>query len=77
VSLAACVSCQLGNAPKLMFLQCFSAITLFYCAHWQTYVSGKCYIAGCFEKRILENLLQNRNNYLLLSFIRHSSLRYC
>lgn len=40
VSLAVCVSVQLGNAPKLMFLQCFCAITLFYCAHWQTYVSG-------------------------------------
>lgn len=22
------------------FLQCFCAMTLFYCAHWQTYVSG-------------------------------------
>ncbi|ODM95002.1 Choline/ethanolaminephosphotransferase 1, partial [Orchesella cincta] len=40
VSLAVCVSVQLGSAPKLMFLQCFCAITLFYCAHWQTYVSG-------------------------------------
>uniref|UniRef100_A0A2M4D5L0 Putative secreted protein n=1 Tax=Anopheles darlingi TaxID=43151 RepID=A0A2M4D5L0_ANODA len=23
-----------------MFFQCFCAMTLFYCAHWQTYVSG-------------------------------------
>lgn len=40
VSLAVCASVQLGAAPKLMFLQCFCAITLFYGAHWQTYVSG-------------------------------------
>ncbi|ODM87815.1 Phosphatidylserine synthase 2 [Orchesella cincta] len=40
VSLAVCASVQLGSAPKLLFLQCFSAILLYYCAHWQTYVSG-------------------------------------
>ncbi|CAG7683781.1 unnamed protein product [Allacma fusca] len=40
VSIAVCVSCQLGHSPPLMFLQSFCAVTLFYCAHWQTYVSG-------------------------------------
>ncbi|KAK9876621.1 hypothetical protein WA026_013998 [Henosepilachna vigintioctopunctata] len=40
VALSACIAVQLGNQPGWMFFQCFCAITLFYCAHWQTYVSG-------------------------------------
>lgn len=40
VALSACIAVQLGNYPGWMFFQCFSATTLFYCAHWQTYVSG-------------------------------------
>ncbi|CAH1173445.1 unnamed protein product [Phaedon cochleariae] len=40
VALSACIAIQLGNYPGWMFFQCFCAITLFYCAHWQTYVSG-------------------------------------
>ncbi|XP_017017001.1 cholinephosphotransferase 1 isoform X3 [Drosophila kikkawai] len=40
VALSACVSCQLGHYPNWLFFQCFCAIALFYCAHWQTYVSG-------------------------------------
>uniref|UniRef100_U5ESN6 diacylglycerol cholinephosphotransferase n=1 Tax=Corethrella appendiculata TaxID=1370023 RepID=U5ESN6_9DIPT len=40
VALSACISVQLGFYPKWMFFQCFCAMTLFYCAHWQTYVSG-------------------------------------
>lgn len=40
VALSACISCQLGEYPNWLFFQCFCAITLFYCAHWQTYVSG-------------------------------------
>ncbi|XP_064481131.1 cholinephosphotransferase 1-like isoform X2 [Ornithodoros turicata] len=40
VALAVCIAVQLGNYPAWMFFQCFVAITLFYCAHWQTYVSG-------------------------------------
>ncbi|XP_055628827.1 cholinephosphotransferase 1 isoform X2 [Toxorhynchites rutilus septentrionalis] len=40
VALSACVSVQLGYYPRWMFFQCFCAMTLFYCAHWQTYVSG-------------------------------------
>ncbi|XP_045480422.1 cholinephosphotransferase 1 isoform X5 [Harmonia axyridis] len=40
VALSACIAVQLGNHPGWMFFQCFCAITLFYCAHWQTYVSG-------------------------------------
>nr|CAD7396255.1 unnamed protein product [Timema poppensis] len=36
----ACVAVQLGHYPAWMFFQCFCAMTLFYCAHWQTYVSG-------------------------------------
>ncbi|XP_017772691.1 PREDICTED: choline/ethanolaminephosphotransferase 1 isoform X5 [Nicrophorus vespilloides] len=40
VALSACIAVQLGNYPEWMFFQCFCAMTLFYCAHWQTYVSG-------------------------------------
>ncbi|XP_019869588.1 cholinephosphotransferase 1 isoform X1 [Aethina tumida] len=40
VALSACIAVQLGNYPGWMFFQCFCAMTLFYCAHWQTYVSG-------------------------------------
>ncbi|KAJ8675678.1 hypothetical protein QAD02_011464, partial [Eretmocerus hayati] len=40
VALSACTAVQLGRYPMWMFFQCFCAMTLFYCAHWQTYVSG-------------------------------------
>lgn len=40
VSLGVCIAVQLGTYPAWMFFQCFTAIALFYCAHWQTYVSG-------------------------------------
>ncbi|XP_034237633.1 cholinephosphotransferase 1 isoform X4 [Thrips palmi] len=40
VAASACIAVQLGHYPTWMFFQCFCAMTLFYCAHWQTYVSG-------------------------------------
>ncbi|XP_043600138.1 choline/ethanolaminephosphotransferase 1 isoform X3 [Bombus pyrosoma] len=40
IALSACIAVQLGYYPTWMFFQCFCAMTLFYCAHWQTYVSG-------------------------------------
>uniref|UniRef100_T1JDW7 diacylglycerol cholinephosphotransferase n=1 Tax=Strigamia maritima TaxID=126957 RepID=T1JDW7_STRMM len=40
VAISVCVAIQLGSHPAWMFFQCFAAISLFYCAHWQTYVSG-------------------------------------
>ncbi|XP_063909517.1 cholinephosphotransferase 1-like isoform X2 [Zophobas morio] len=40
VALSATIAIQLGYYPGWMFFQCFCAMTLFYCAHWQTYVSG-------------------------------------
>jgi phosphatidylglycerophosphate synthase len=40
VSLASCCAVQLGRYPCWMLFQCLCASTLFYCAHWQTYVSG-------------------------------------
>ncbi len=43
VALAACVTVGLGTHPWWMFFQCFTGFTLFYCAHWQTYVSGQCF----------------------------------
>ncbi|KAK8739089.1 hypothetical protein OTU49_003470 [Cherax quadricarinatus] len=40
VSLGVCCSVCLGTHPYWMFFQCMMAVSLFYCAHWQTYVSG-------------------------------------
>jgi len=40
VSIATCCAVQLGKFPDWMLFQCLCASTLFYCAHWQTYVSG-------------------------------------
>lgn len=40
VALATCVAVKLGQYPNVMFYQCVAASTLFYTAHWQTYVSG-------------------------------------
>ena len=41
VSIAVCCAVQLGTQPYWLFCQCLMAVTLFYCAHWQTYVSGE------------------------------------
>jgi phosphatidylglycerophosphate synthase len=43
VALATVIAVQLGDYPNLMFYQCMAASTLFYTAHWQTYVSGTLY----------------------------------
>ncbi|XP_022670928.1 cholinephosphotransferase 1-like [Varroa jacobsoni] len=40
VSIGSCITMGYGNIPDYMFLQSFIAISLFYCAHWQTFVSG-------------------------------------
>ncbi|GIZ03670.1 hypothetical protein CEXT_591191 [Caerostris extrusa] len=40
VSLGICIAVKLGAYPNWMFFQCFIAIILFYCAHWQTYITG-------------------------------------
>ena len=40
VALATVIAIQLGDYPNLMFYQCMAASTLFYTAHWHTYVSG-------------------------------------
>lgn len=40
VAISACIAVRLGAHPSWMFFQCFCALTLFYCAHWQAYVSG-------------------------------------
>lgn len=31
---------SMGESPMMMFIVCFTAIALFYIAHWQTFVSG-------------------------------------
>ncbi|CAF2896571.1 unnamed protein product [Rotaria sp. Silwood2] len=41
VTLAGCCAVQLGLHPWTMFWCCMSSYIAFYCAHWQTYVSGK------------------------------------
>lgn len=40
VSIAACCAGGLGYHPTAMFLNCATAIILFYVAHWQTYITG-------------------------------------
>ena len=40
VSLASACCVGLGNHPNWMMFQCLCASSLFYCAHWQTYVTG-------------------------------------
>jgi len=41
VTIACCCAVQLGVYPWLMFWSCIFSYFAFYCAHWQTYVSGK------------------------------------
>ncbi|CAF3331178.1 unnamed protein product [Rotaria socialis] len=41
VTVACCCALQLGLRPWVMFWCCMSSFVTFYCAHWQTYVSGK------------------------------------
>jgi len=38
--LAVCVAVELGTHPVWMFYMSFMAVFMFYCAHWQAYVSG-------------------------------------
>ncbi|XP_041083600.1 choline/ethanolaminephosphotransferase 1-like isoform X2 [Polyodon spathula] len=40
VVLGTCIAVQLGTHPDWMFFCCFAGMFMFYCAHWQTYVSG-------------------------------------
>ncbi|XP_069760527.1 cholinephosphotransferase 1 isoform X3 [Narcine bancroftii] len=40
VGLGTCLAVRLGTDSDLMFFSCFIGLFLFYCAHWQTYVSG-------------------------------------
>ncbi|XP_056093886.1 choline/ethanolaminephosphotransferase 1b isoform X2 [Rhinichthys klamathensis goyatoka] len=40
VVLGTSIAVQLGSHPDWMFFCCFAGMFMFYCAHWQTYVSG-------------------------------------
>nr|XP_006002631.1 PREDICTED: cholinephosphotransferase 1 isoform X1 [Latimeria chalumnae] len=40
VAVGAVIAVQLGTDHDLMFFSCFIGLFMFYCAHWQTYVSG-------------------------------------
>ncbi|XP_035673363.1 cholinephosphotransferase 1-like isoform X2 [Branchiostoma floridae] len=40
VGVATCCAMTMGDNPDLMFITFFNAVFVFYCAHWQTYVSG-------------------------------------
>lgn len=40
VVLGTTIAVQMGTNPDWMFFCCFAGMFMFYCAHWQTYVSG-------------------------------------
>ncbi|KAH0616993.1 hypothetical protein JD844_028534 [Phrynosoma platyrhinos] len=40
VGIGACIAVRLGTNPDWLFFCSFIGMFLFYCAHWQTYVSG-------------------------------------
>lgn len=40
VGVGTCIAVRLGTYPDWMFFSCFISMFMFYCAHWQTYVSG-------------------------------------
>ncbi|KAJ8379043.1 hypothetical protein AAFF_G00231340 [Aldrovandia affinis] len=40
VAVGSCVCCGMGAYPDLMFFCGFVGMFMFFCAHWQTYVSG-------------------------------------
>ncbi|XP_073179229.1 cholinephosphotransferase 1 isoform X2 [Lepidochelys kempii] len=40
VSIGACIAVRLGTNPDWLFFCSFVGMFMFYCAHWQTYVSG-------------------------------------
>ncbi|XP_068611096.1 cholinephosphotransferase 1-like [Brachionichthys hirsutus] len=40
VSVGACIACGIGLHPNWMFLCSFIAMFLYFCSHWQAYVSG-------------------------------------
>ncbi|KAL4641442.1 cholinephosphotransferase 1-like isoform X1 [Arapaima gigas] len=40
VAVGTCISCGLGAYPNWMFFCGFVGMFMFFCAHWQTYVSG-------------------------------------
>lgn len=40
VTIAFAVELRLGQDPWIMFSMCFLAMSAFYTAHWQTYVTG-------------------------------------
>ncbi|KAM6437803.1 cholinephosphotransferase 1 [Liasis olivaceus] len=40
IGIAACTAVRLGTDPDWLFFSSFIGMFLFYCAHWQTYVSG-------------------------------------
>lgn len=48
VAISACCAAQLGKHPLSMFINCGSAVVLFYVAHWQTYITG-CMKFGKFD----------------------------
>jgi hypothetical protein len=40
VTLSTCAAVQYGSFPQIMFIEVFGVFALFYCSHWQAYVSG-------------------------------------
>lgn len=71
VALSACIAVELGHSPSWMFFQCFCAITLFYCAHWQTYVSGNVFLKYIFTNIILM-ILSEFDNFVYCKLFNES-----
>ncbi|KAG5677432.1 hypothetical protein PVAND_007190 [Polypedilum vanderplanki] len=40
VTLSTCAAVQYGSFPQIMFVEVFVVFALFYCSHWQAYISG-------------------------------------
>lgn len=40
ITLSTCSAIQYGSFPKIMFIEVFAVFALFYCSHWQAYISG-------------------------------------
>lgn len=40
VTLSTCAAVQYGTFPQIMFVEVFAVFALFYCSHWQAYISG-------------------------------------
>ena len=57
VTMATACAVSLGHNPGFLLLQCLSAPILFYCAHWQAYVTGER------NTRVLKNAIMDLTHF--------------